>query len=242
MIDVDPVQTALIAGGTLVAKDIASATIMDAYQGLKSRIKSKLGGTSQADLILDSLDTKPEVWTEPLKDLLEGSEALSDPSIIQAAQELLEMIGPSQIAIGDQNVQVAGNVGTIVQGDYNPAAVDKGANSRAGVSAILSEIQSNLRIVELPGTLTTNTLVSFDMNIWNLNKGAVGRVGSEIERVIQEAYAEMASANALAEQNLRLSYGSGYLNTQYRDHVRAMERKFQEAVLSLEVWLNQQSG
>ena len=123
MFDVDPVQTALIAGGTLVAKDIASETIKDAYQGLKSRIKSKFGGHSQADLILDNLDTKPEVWTEPLRDLLEGSEALSDPSIIQAAQELLAMIGPSQIAIGDQNVQVAGDVGIIVQGDYlGPAA------------------------------------------------------------------------------------------------------------------------
>ena len=125
MIEVDPVQAALIAGGTLVAKDIASAAIKDAYQGLKSRIKSKFGDHSQADLILDSLDTKPEVWTEPLRDLLEGSEALRDPSIIQAARELLEMIGPSQIAIGDQNVQVAGDVGIIVQGDYVGSGAEK---------------------------------------------------------------------------------------------------------------------
>ena len=87
MVDFDPVQTALIAGGTLVAKDVASAAIKDAYQGLISLIKHKFGGDSRADLILDSLDTKPEVWTEPLRDLLEGSEASSDPSVIQAAQE-----------------------------------------------------------------------------------------------------------------------------------------------------------
>ena len=87
MFDVDPIQAALIAGGTLVAKDVASATIKDAYQGLKTLIKSRFGGNSQADLILDSLDTKPEVWTEPLRDLLEGSEVGNDPSIIQAAQE-----------------------------------------------------------------------------------------------------------------------------------------------------------
>ena len=75
-----------------------------------------------------------------------------------------------------------------------------------------------------------------------MDKVAVGCGGPEIEGVIQEAYAEMASANALAEQNLRLGYGSGYLNNQYRGHVRAMEGKFREAVPSMEEWLNQQSG
>ena len=101
MSEVDPVQTALIAGGTLV-------------------------------------------WTEPLKDLLEGSEALSDPSIIQAAQELLEMIGPSQIAIGDQNVQVAGNVGTIVQGDYISAAMDADSEeSRPSFQVVGGSVTNN---------------------------------------------------------------------------------------------------
>ena len=119
----EPILAALIGAATLVAKDTASEAIKDAYRSLKGIIKNKIGSKPETDLILDSFDSKPDVWTEPLRHLLEETGAHSDPEILKAAEQLSELIGPTQIAIGDQNVLVAGDVGTLVQGDYvRPAA------------------------------------------------------------------------------------------------------------------------
>lgn len=168
MVELDPVQAALVAAGTLVAKDAASETVKDAYQGLKALIKGKLGSHPQADVILDSLDTKPDVWTEPLRDLLEGSKASSDSSVIQAAQELLEMIGSSQIAIGDHNTQISGNVQTLVQGNYiaggdarPPAEIPEGFAEFQFGSTSSSKESFNF------GVITTSTLYRVSIASWH---------------------------------------------------------------------------
>ena len=110
---------------------------------------------------------------------------------------------------------------------------------RTAVSGVLAEIRAILRVVDEPATLTTNTLVAFSMDIWRSSIGAIAYVDPEIERVLQEAYAELALANSLAAQNLHLAYGSGNLNDPYRKHVREMEAGFRTATSGLEEWLHQ---
>lgn len=117
MVEMDPTYAALIAGATLVAKEAASEAVKNAYHGLKGIIRRKLGGGAQADVVLDNLDSKPDVWSEPLRDLLQASGLNDDPDVVKAAKQLTELVGTSQIALGDQNVQVAGDVGTIIQGN-----------------------------------------------------------------------------------------------------------------------------
>ena len=77
----------------------------DAYHGLKSLVKRKFGGGSEADVVLENLDSKPEVRYEPLRDLLEESEINADREMVEAAKQLIELVGTSQTAIGDHNVQ-----------------------------------------------------------------------------------------------------------------------------------------
>ena len=116
MAEIDPTHAALIASATLIAKEAASEAVKDAYQGLKRLIKRKSGGGPKADVVLDSLDSKPNVWSEPLKEFLRESGLHADPDVVDAAKQLMELVGTSQTAIGDHNVQVAGDVGTIIQG------------------------------------------------------------------------------------------------------------------------------
>ena len=109
---------------------------------------------------------------------------------------------------------------------------------RSTVSAVLAEIQAILRVAEKPETMTRNTLVPFSMDVWTSSKGAIGFVDPEIERLSQEAYAELALANALAAQNVHLPYGRGDLNDPYRKHVKDMIRNFQQAIPGIERWLD----
>ena len=109
------------------------------------------------------------------------------------------------------------------------------------ISSVLAEMQAALEIFNQPHTLTSNTLVTFSMDIWKSNLGSLGPLGSETERIIQVGYAEMALANALAIQNLHIGYGLGYLNDSYRDHVRTMADEFSKAIESIEQWLSQNS-
>lgn len=123
MVEMDPVSIALITAATVIGKAAASEAVKDAYHGLKALIRRKSGGGPKADVVLDNLDSKPKIWAEPLKELLQESKMDTDPEVVDAARNLMELVGPSQIAVGDHNIQVAGDVDTLVQGDYIGAPV-----------------------------------------------------------------------------------------------------------------------
>ena len=86
----DPVSIALITAATVIGKEAASEAAKDAYHGLKALIKYKLSGRPNADVVLNNLDSKPDVWSEPLRDLLEESEINADPDVVEAARNLME--------------------------------------------------------------------------------------------------------------------------------------------------------
>jgi hypothetical protein len=119
----DPITlivTALAAGAGQGITDSASAAVKDAYARLKARVKVKLGGGPDAELLLDKHEQAPETWQASLMAKLAGSGAGSDRELIAAAQALLDLARKTAGAVkyavdarGGQGVQI---------GDHNRQA------------------------------------------------------------------------------------------------------------------------
>lgn len=121
----DPISiilTALVAGAAKAAGDAAP----DAYNGLKTLIKSKFDsqGKSDSAIILDRYEKKPEKTKLLLEDELTEAGIDQDEEIVKLAQKLLEQLKPQEAAEGKFNIQISGgqvqglvqqNTGTINQ-------------------------------------------------------------------------------------------------------------------------------
>jgi hypothetical protein len=121
---------ALSAGAVAGAKDTAKTAIVEAYQGLKTLIKTKLGHDSNADRAIHNLETEPSsaAWKEILTGELKKADSSSDPELVSATQALLELIRalPSR----EKHVQFAQGTG-IAQADRgSTATVTMGAAPR----------------------------------------------------------------------------------------------------------------
>jgi len=116
----DPITlivTALAAGAAVGVKDAASAVVKDAYAGLKSLVKKRLGEDPGAELVLARYEQAPETWQAPLMAELAGTGADGDRDLIAAAQALLDLIEETGGA-GKYAVDVRGAMGVQV-GDHN---------------------------------------------------------------------------------------------------------------------------
>lgn len=140
----EQILTALIAAASLIAKDTASEVIKDTYHHLKDLIKGRIGPVAGSELILDSLDTKPEVWAEPARDLLAGLEIDKDSEIVKTATQLSELIGSTQVAVGDHLIQFGpimnfGGVNYITGGDVSsePYGLQVSAETHKDKAAVL---------------------------------------------------------------------------------------------------------
>ncbi len=109
------------------------------------------------------------------------------------------------------------------------------------IAAILAEMRAAVRLAADHGTLHSNNLPPFSSEIWGQNKGSLGALKTEIEETIQNGYVELSIASSLSVNNLRLSWGAGYLNNSYRQRVESMVGYFEAAIPSLEKWLRQPS-
>ncbi len=113
----DPVTlilSALAAGAAAAAKDTTALAVKDAYYELKAVIKKRFSDKPAAELALDQYEAKPQVWEAPLKDGLAEAKIADDPAVIEAAQHLLTLVQPQQIARGKYNVQIANAKGTVI--------------------------------------------------------------------------------------------------------------------------------
>ena len=103
----DPVTTAilaaLVAGVTAGAADVGKKAIVDAYEGLKTIIKSKLGAQNELTKAITSLENKPDSKGRQatLEEEVLATQAERDAEILAAVQRLEE----SLIASGDKRVQ-----------------------------------------------------------------------------------------------------------------------------------------
>jgi hypothetical protein len=114
----DPITlivTALAAGAALGAQDTVSAMVKDAYAGLKTLVKKRLGGRPGAELVLAKHEQAPETWQAPLMAELAEAGADGDRDLIAAAQALLDLVGGAE---GKYTVDVRGAQGVQI-GDHN---------------------------------------------------------------------------------------------------------------------------
>jgi hypothetical protein len=121
MIIVSAIVAALAAGAATGATDTAKKAITDAYEGLKSIIKKKLGSDSEAVHAIDKLEAKPnsEGRKLMLSEELETIDASSDPELTAAAQSLLELI--RALPKGEKHIQFAQGT-SIAQADRGSTA------------------------------------------------------------------------------------------------------------------------
>jgi hypothetical protein len=117
------ILTALAAGASAAAKDMAGSAIKDAYQGLKKAIQRRLAGQPNADLVLAEHEKRPEVWNKPMEEALIQAGADSDQEIVHQAQAVLKLL--SDVKHGGQQVHGSG------------AAADRGgvAAGQGGIAA-----------------------------------------------------------------------------------------------------------
>ena len=104
----DPITAAIVAalsaGAASGATDVAKKMIVDGYEALKSLLKKKFGGNSDAADALDKLQAKPdsEGRQKTLAEELGAENAASDPELMIAARSLLELV--KALPHGEQHI------------------------------------------------------------------------------------------------------------------------------------------
>jgi hypothetical protein len=116
----DPITlivTALVAGAAAGLQDTAGGAISDAYTALKGLITRRFGAKPEVTVAMEQAEQSPQVWTEPLKDVLARAGADQEPEIVRAAQELMALVEPGATGAGKYNVSINGNVQGMATGD-----------------------------------------------------------------------------------------------------------------------------
>ncbi|NEP36801.1 hypothetical protein [Moorena sp. SIO3B2] len=114
------IVTALTAGLAAVGKGTASQAGQDIYQGLKglwALIQKKFAGNQKAEMVLAEYEKDPKVWDKPLEAELVEANANQDEEIVQAAQQLMNIINSQQTAMGGDNVSIVEKIGN--SGDFS---------------------------------------------------------------------------------------------------------------------------
>src|SRR6187551_3535730 len=113
----DPVSlivAALAAGASTALKDTAGEAVKDAYNGLKSLLKRKLGDKQAAQVAIDKHEEAPEVWEKPLEAEIKESGVADDEEVVKAAQEVMKLADPQGSQAGKYNVVIHGGKGIAI--------------------------------------------------------------------------------------------------------------------------------
>jgi hypothetical protein len=117
--NMDPITTAIL---TVIATKTTEQVVVDAYKALKKLLMQKFGTKSKIIEAVAALEANPESGArkEVVKEEIAISKANRDPELLQAAQILLDKLSIkqvnehlSQIAVGNENIQVAGNQNSV---------------------------------------------------------------------------------------------------------------------------------
>jgi hypothetical protein len=117
----DPITlivAALAAGAALGITDTASSAIKDAYAGLKSLVRERLGDGPKAEMVLAGHEQAPETWRVPLMAELDQAGARNDSGLVSAAEALMHLVGEAEVRAGKFTLDVRGAQGVQV-GDRN---------------------------------------------------------------------------------------------------------------------------
>jgi hypothetical protein len=112
---VDPVSLivgALAAGVSAGVRDTATASVKEAYQGLKTAVATRFAGHESAEMVLTRHETDPDKWAAPLDNALRETGAADDPAVVTAAERLLRRLNAAGgwASAGDGGVAVGGDI------------------------------------------------------------------------------------------------------------------------------------
>ncbi|MGW7406082.1 hypothetical protein ACWGI9_20515 [Streptomyces sp. NPDC054833] len=102
---------ALAAGGAQGLQDAASAAVRDAYTRLRDLVAGRFRGHRRAEAVLDDYVSDPETWRTPLEVFLRETGALSDPAVLEAAQQLMALLDPAGTAKDQYTVNIHNSSG-----------------------------------------------------------------------------------------------------------------------------------
>ena len=97
---------ALVAGSAAGVQRSASETVRDAYCAPKAALLRRFGDRPRVTVKLEKAEQKPDVWSEPLKEVLQEIGADREQEIIAAAQELMRPARPEAAQAGKYNLQI----------------------------------------------------------------------------------------------------------------------------------------
>ncbi len=122
----DPITAAIVAalaaGAVSGATKVGEQVVSDAYNRLKELLKKKFGAKSKVLKAVKDLEANPKSTArkEVLKEEVAATKAHQDKELLRAAQTLLKSVKTLsdgdqiiQTAIGDQNIQIAGDGNTV---------------------------------------------------------------------------------------------------------------------------------
>lgn len=119
---------ALASGAVLVMAEKVDPAIKKAYETLKSLLRDKLKNSPRDQDDLEEYEKDPEQWKAPARRALNNAQVTSDPSIIQVAEQLLELINAQSTSGGSKyNISNTGLVQGQTIGDRNQVTQNFGA-------------------------------------------------------------------------------------------------------------------
>jgi hypothetical protein len=107
---------ALAAGALVGVRDSAAGTVKDAYASLRRLVAARFAGRPAAELALAEHAADPDTWQAPLKKALAETGADTDPAVINAARQLMELVDEAGARAGKYNVDLRGAQGVQVGG------------------------------------------------------------------------------------------------------------------------------
>lgn len=130
MTEVEVILAALAAGAGAGSAAVAQSAVVDAYSGLRDRIRRALARQGHADGAIDSVETEPEAWRTRVCETLVGSGVDQDSEVLAAAAALLTLADPAGAAAGRYQVDARGATG--VQAGDGTVHVDTNYGVAAG--------------------------------------------------------------------------------------------------------------
>jgi len=114
------VDTVTLVVTALSSSRVATATVAarETYRGLRERVAARFAGNPSREIVLAEHQKDPEVWRAPLAAALTETGAATDPEVVEAAQQLLDLLDEDGARRGKYSVDVRGAQGVQV-GDNN---------------------------------------------------------------------------------------------------------------------------
>jgi len=108
---------------------------------------------------------------------------------------------------------------------------------RSAIRNILVELNTNAALAKQP---FQGRLVPFETKMWDDHKGEILALPEDTQAALHQVYIYVQQANALVQSNLRLPYGRGYYDGDYKKKCGEIADKAKIATELLRSWLKQE--